>query len=25
LKITFSLSASDKYIGGIDFIEGNWI
>ena len=25
LKITISLTASDKYIGGIDFIEGNWI
>lgn len=25
LKITFTSAASDKYIGGIDFIEGNWI
>ena len=25
LKITFNSTASDKYIGGIDFIEGNWI
>ena len=25
LKITYSSSASDKYIGGIDFVEGNWV
>lgn len=25
LKITFNNSASDKHIGGIDLIEGNWI
>jgi hypothetical protein len=25
LKITFTSTASDKYIGGIDFVEGNWI
>jgi len=25
LKITFKLAASDKYIGGIDFVEGNWV
>jgi len=25
LKITFNSSASGKYIGGIDFVEGNWI
>ena len=25
LKITYTSSASDKYIGGIDFVEGNWI
>jgi hypothetical protein len=25
LKITFNSSASDEYIGGIDFIEGNWV
>lgn len=25
LKITYSSTATDKYIGGVDFIEGNWV